>query len=119
MLDPVERCRLIPGQPRNTDPLVTAADPVSLTVGELAERTWQGVHGSREAAPLHIVGVRAGETMHEVLVGPGEQLGEERLQGATTITAGPPLDGLADAVGALESLATLQARREHWLRLLV
>jgi nucleoside-diphosphate-sugar epimerase/sugar phosphate isomerase/epimerase len=100
-------------------PLVTAADPVSLTVGELAERTWQGVHGSREAAPLHIVGVRAGETMHEVLVGPGEQLGEERLQGATTITAGPPLDGLADAVGALESLATLQARREHWLRLLV
>src|SRR5205814_2053500 len=79
-------------------PLVTAADPVSLTVGELAERTWQGVHGSREAAPLHIVGVRAGETMHEVLVGPGEQRGEERLQGATTISAGPPLDGPADRV---------------------
>src|SRR4051812_14027843 len=99
--------------------LLTAADPVSLTVGELAERTWRGVHGPREVAPLHIVGVRAGETMHEVLVGPNETLGGEQLQGAATITAAPVLDGLADTVSALETLGTLQARREHWLRLLV
>src|SRR3954454_3526210 len=100
-------------------PLVTAADPVSLTVGELAERIWSGVHGTGEVAPLHIVGVRAGETMHEVLVGPGEALEAERLQGAATITAGPPVDGLADAVAGLDALHGLEMRREHWLRLLV
>src|SRR3954451_13073485 len=100
-------------------PLVTAADPVSLTVGELAERTWSGVHGPGEVAPLHIVGVRAGETMHEVLVGAGETLQAERFQGAATIASAPPLDGLTDAVGALDTLGSLQARRDHWLRLLV
>src|SRR5436309_11276333 len=84
--------------------LVTAADPVSLTVGELAERTWSGVHGSGEVAPLHIVGVRAGETMHEVLVGPGEQREGERLQGAATIATAPPEDGLARAVAGLDAL---------------
>jgi UDP-glucose 4-epimerase len=100
-------------------PLVTAADPVSLTVGELAERTWSGVHGPGEVAPLHIVGVRAGETMHEVLVGPGEELEGERLQGAATIAGGPPADGLADAVTALDALDGLDRRRERWLALLV
>src|SRR3954471_4489960 len=99
--------------------LTTAADPVSLTVGELAERTWSGVHGPGDVAPLPIVGVRAGETMHEVLVGPHEELGAERLQGSATITAAPVLDGLTEAVGALDALGTLQSRREHWLRLLV
>src|SRR4051794_39593121 len=99
--------------------LATAADPASLTVGELAERTWTGVHGPGEVAPLHLVGVRAGETMHEVLVGPGEELQPERFQGAATIAAAPPLDGLTDAVGALDTLGSLQARRDHWLRLLV
>jgi nucleoside-diphosphate-sugar epimerase/sugar phosphate isomerase/epimerase len=98
--------------------LATAADPVSLTVGELGERVWSGVHGTSEGAPIHLVGVRAGETMREVLVGPGEALGGERFQGAADITGGAGLDGLADAVGALDALASLQARREHWLELL-
>src|SRR5213079_139341 len=100
-------------------PLVTAADPVSLTVGELAERTWSGVHGPREVAPLHIVGVRAGETMREVLVGPGEELRPERLQGTAPITGGAPADGLADAVATLDALQGLESRRGHWLELLV
>src|SRR3954470_20637905 len=99
-------------------PLVTAADPVSLTVGELAERTWSGVHGPGELAPLHIVGVRAGETMREVLVGPGEDLQPERLQGAAPITGGAPADGLADAVAALDALQGLESRRGRWLELL-
>jgi nucleoside-diphosphate-sugar epimerase/sugar phosphate isomerase/epimerase len=99
-------------------PLVTAADPVSLTVGELAERTWSGVHGPGEVAPLHIVGVRAGETMREVLVGPGEDLHAERLQGAAPIAGGAPVDGLADAVAALDALQGLESRRGHWLELL-
>jgi len=98
--------------------LATAAEPVSLTVGELGERVWRGVHGTTAAAPLHLVGVRAGETMREVLVGPGEQLGSERLQGAAPITGVGSLDGLADVVGALDALASLHARREHWLELL-
>jgi nucleoside-diphosphate-sugar epimerase/sugar phosphate isomerase/epimerase len=98
--------------------LATAAEPVSLTVGELGERVWRGVHGSSEGAPIHLVGVRAGETMREVLVGAGEALGAERFQGAAEITGPAALDGLADAVGALDALASLQARREHWLELL-
>src|SRR5436309_974835 len=100
-------------------PLVTAAEPVSLTVGELAERTWRGVHGPGAVAPLHIVGVRAGETMHEVLVGPGEGLQPERYQGAAPIAGAPPSDGLADAVAALDGLHSVETRRAHWLRLLV
>src|SRR3954452_3415601 len=99
-------------------PLVTAADPVSLTVGELAERTWSGVHGPGEVPPLHSVGVRAGETMREVLVGPAEELQPERLQGAAPITGGAPVDGLADAVAALDALQGLESRRGHWLELL-
>jgi hypothetical protein len=91
---------------------------VSLTVGELGERTWQGVHGPTAVAPLHLVGVRAGETMREVLAGPGEHGERERLQGAAPITGGAPLDGVADAVGALDALQSLEARREHWLELL-
>lgn len=98
--------------------LVTAADPVSLTVGELAERTWRGVHGPSDVAPLHLVGVRAGETMHEVLVAPAERLEGERHQGAAPITTGMPPDGVADAVAALDALAGLEARRAHWLELL-
>src|SRR4051795_1267339 len=98
--------------------LLTAADPVSLTVGELAERTWGGVHRGQEVAPVHLVGVRAGETMHEVLVAPGEQLGAERHQGAAPITGGAPPDGVADAVAALDALSGLEARRAQWLELL-
>jgi FlaA1/EpsC-like NDP-sugar epimerase len=98
--------------------VVTAADPVSLTVGELAERTWRGVHGRGAAAPLHIVGVRAGETMREVLIGPTETLEDERLQGAAPITGAPPADGVADAIAALDALRSLQERRAHWLELL-
>jgi nucleoside-diphosphate-sugar epimerase/sugar phosphate isomerase/epimerase len=98
--------------------LLTAADPVSLTVGELAERIWSGVHGAREVAPLHLVGVRAGETMHEVLVAPAERLEAERHQGAAPIAGGAPPDGVADAVAALDALAGLEARRAHWLELL-
>ena len=97
---------------------MTAADPVSLTVGELAERTWRGVHGPGEVAPLHIVGVRAGETMREVLIGPAERLEGERLQGAAPIAGVPPADGLADAVAALDALHGLETRRAHWLELL-
>src|SRR3954463_3448499 len=98
--------------------LLTAADPVSLTVGELAERIWQGVHGPHEVAPLHLVGVRAGETMHEVLVAPAERLEGERHQGAAPISGGAPPDGVADAVAALDALSGLEARRAQWLELL-
>src|SRR4051794_22886144 len=98
--------------------LATAADPVSLTVGELAERIWGGVHGAHEVAPLHLVGVRAGETMHEVLVADAERLQGERHQGAAPIAGGAPPDGVADTVAALDALSGLEARRAHWLELL-
>src|SRR4051794_8924969 len=98
--------------------LATAADPVSMTVGEVGERIWSSVHGTSEPAPLHLVGVRAGETMREILIGAGETLGAEAFQGAAEITGAASPDGLADVVGALDALASLQARRAHWLELL-
>jgi FlaA1/EpsC-like NDP-sugar epimerase len=64
-----------------------------LTVGELAERIWQYA-GRGEAPELDVVGIRRGETLNEVLTGPGEEISEERHHGIAVIggelsTAGP------------------------------
>ena len=67
-------------------PLATAHDPVVLTVGELAERIW--TPGGREGEPdIDLIGIRRGETTSEVLIGPGEELGDERHQGIAAIAA--------------------------------
>src|SRR5919198_1706634 len=51
-----------------------ADDPVTLTVGELASRIWRLC--GREGEPeLDVIGIRRGETLGEVLIGPGEELG--------------------------------------------
>ena len=73
--------------------LAGPADPAMLTVGDLAERIWRAA--GREGDPdIHLVGIRRGETLSEVLTAPGEELGEEAFQGIAPIhgeisTAGP------------------------------
>jgi len=55
-----------------------------MTVGELAERIWRGA--GREGKPdLDEIGIREGETMREVLTGPGEEVGAEAHQGIAPI----------------------------------
>ena len=61
-------------------PLATASDPVVLTVGELAQRIWRQA-GQDGEPDMDVIGIRPGETQSEVLIGPGEELGEERHQG--------------------------------------
>jgi len=97
--------------------LVTAADPVELPIGLLAERIWQQA-GPAGEPDLHIAGVRPGETMSEVLVGPGEQPGPERWQGAAVIAGEAPTEAAAAVVGEVEASATAEERREAWLRAL-
>jgi len=66
--------------------LAAPADPVTLTVGELASRIWR--QAGREGEPeVALLGIRRGETMTEVLTGPGERLGRERYQGIAPIRA--------------------------------
>jgi FlaA1/EpsC-like NDP-sugar epimerase len=106
--------------------LLTAADPAMLTVGELAARIWRGAGGGAEP-DFHVMGVRPGETMDEVLVGAGERLGGEVWSGVAEIEAAAAAeDGLwrADAasVAALveeaERHAAAEERRAVWLRAL-
>jgi O-antigen biosynthesis protein WbqV len=106
--------------------LVTAAEPAMLTVGELAARIWRGSGGGAEP-DFHVMGVRPGETMDEVLVGAGERLGGESWSGVAEIVAA---DGAADGTWRTDpaSLAALveeaerhaagEERRAVWLRAL-
>jgi FlaA1/EpsC-like NDP-sugar epimerase len=64
--------------------LATAAEPVELTVGELADRIWTQAAGAG-APEVDLLGVRPGETMREVLTGDGETLGPMRHQGIVEI----------------------------------
>jgi FlaA1/EpsC-like NDP-sugar epimerase len=96
--------------------LVTAADPANMTVGELAARIWRAAGAPGDAA-IDEVGVRAGETMNEVLVGGGETLAPEVYQGAAPIAAaaaGPLAAAARDAAEA----ETPEERRAVWLEAL-
>jgi nucleoside-diphosphate-sugar epimerase len=94
--------------------LLTAADATVLTVGELAERIWRGA-GPDGPLDVDVIGVRAGETMSEILVGPDEELGGEVLPGAAPITGGPPPADAEALVEAVEALDGAEARRAAWL----
>ncbi|MDQ3865337.1 MAG: polysaccharide biosynthesis protein [Actinomycetota bacterium] len=94
--------------------LACAAEPVTLTVGELAERIWRlaGGHGEPE---IELVGIRAGETMSEVLVGGGESIAEERFQGIAPIAGHIPTAGPAWVLERLAERATREEARAVWL----
>jgi O-antigen biosynthesis protein WbqV len=102
--------------------LLTAANPATLTVGELASRVWRGAGGGAEPE-LHVMGVRPGETMDEVLIGPSEQLGEEGWSGTVPIAADRNAGefgtaALAAIVEDVERCADAHERRDLWLRAL-
>jgi FlaA1/EpsC-like NDP-sugar epimerase len=97
--------------------LATAADPVTLTVGELAERLWRR-SGRRGPPALDVVGIRPGETMSEVLVGPAETLAGERFQGIATIEGEIPTAGPAWVLERLPERGTREESRAVWLEAL-
>jgi nucleoside-diphosphate-sugar epimerase/sugar phosphate isomerase/epimerase len=95
--------------------LAAPADPVTLTVGELASRIWRqaGCPGEPE---LDLLGTRRGETMNEVLIRPGEELDGEPYQGIAPIRAEIPTAGAAWVVERLtEAGDRAGAARTVWL----
>jgi nucleoside-diphosphate-sugar epimerase len=98
--------------------LAAPADPVTMTVGELAARIWRqcGRPGEPE---ISSIGIRPGETMSEILVGPGEELAEETHQGIVPIRGEPEL---STAAWVAERLRGRGAQRDHandlWLEAL-
>jgi FlaA1/EpsC-like NDP-sugar epimerase len=94
--------------------LASPSAPVTLTVGELAERIWR-VAG-RDGSPwLDVVGIRPGETLSEVLTGPGEELGAERHQGIAPILGEIPTSGPAWVLERLPKRGTREDARAVWL----
>jgi nucleoside-diphosphate-sugar epimerase/sugar phosphate isomerase/epimerase len=68
--------------------LAAPANPVALTVGELASRIWR-VCGREGEPEITAIGIRGGETLTEVLTGPGEELVDAAHQGIAAIRGGP------------------------------
>jgi nucleoside-diphosphate-sugar epimerase/sugar phosphate isomerase/epimerase len=94
--------------------LAGPADPVVLTVGELAGQIWQ--RAGRPGLPeLDLVGIRPGETLSEVLTGPEEELGEERHQGIAAIVGDIPTAAPAWVVERLPERGTREDSRPVWL----
>jgi nucleoside-diphosphate-sugar epimerase len=94
--------------------LTVPADPVELSVGQLAERIWTGA-GRAGTPDLDLVGIRRGETLRETLTGPGERLGTSRHQGITTIESEIPTAGPAWVAERLPGRSSREQARAVWL----
>ncbi len=94
--------------------LAAPSDAVVLTVGELAQRIWREGGGEGEAE-IELLGIRPGETLSEVLVGPHEELGEARFQGIAPIVAEIPAAAPAWVVERLPPRGTREETRAVWL----
>jgi nucleoside-diphosphate-sugar epimerase/sugar phosphate isomerase/epimerase len=93
--------------------LATPAGAPELTVGELATRIWRGA-GLAGEPNVDLLGIRRGETMGEVLVGAGEQLGTELYPGIVSIESDvstAAASWVAERIGADSSR---EAAREVW-----
>jgi FlaA1/EpsC-like NDP-sugar epimerase len=94
--------------------LAGPAEPVQLTVGELADRIWR--QAGRPGKPsLDLVGIRRGETLSEVLTGPGELLGTERAQGIASIESEIPTAAPAWVAERLPDGGSREQARAVWL----
>ena len=94
--------------------LATAHDPVVLTVGELAKRIWT-LTGNAGEPDMEIIGMRAGETTSEVLVGPGEEMGHERHQGIAEIVGEIPTAAPAWVLERLPERGPREEARAVWM----
>jgi nucleoside-diphosphate-sugar epimerase/sugar phosphate isomerase/epimerase len=94
--------------------LAAPADPAMLTVGEIAARIWTQAGGGGRAE-LDLVGIRRGETMNEVLTGPGEELSGEPHHGISVIQGEIPTAGAAWVVERLPERASRETARAVWL----
>jgi FlaA1/EpsC-like NDP-sugar epimerase len=93
--------------------LATPAGAPEFTVGELARRIWRSA-GLEGEPHVDLLGIRRGETMEEVLVGPGEQLGIELHPGIVEIESDvstAAASWVAERIGAETSR---EAAREIW-----
>ncbi len=95
-------------------PLCSPHDPVMLTVGGLAERIWR-LAGPGGETEIELLGIRRGETLSEVLTGPGEALGEERHQGICAIEGEIPTAGVAWVIERLPARGSREEARAIWL----
>jgi nucleoside-diphosphate-sugar epimerase/sugar phosphate isomerase/epimerase len=94
--------------------LAGPAGTTTLTVGELAERIWRQAGG--EGTPhMDVVGIRRGETLSEVLTGPGENLGAESHQGIAPITGAMTTAGAAWVAERLPRHGRSPESRAVWL----
>jgi FlaA1/EpsC-like NDP-sugar epimerase len=94
--------------------LAVPADPATLTVGELAKAIWSAA-GQAGEPEFDLIGIRAGETVNEVLVGPGERTGPESHQGIAPIEAEVPIAGPAWVAERLPERGALDDVRAVWL----
>ena len=94
--------------------LATASDPTVLTVGELAGRIWR-LAGRKGEPVLDVLGIRPGETLSEVLIGPGRTLGQERHQGIAPIDGPLPTAAPAWVVERLPDRGAREEARAVWL----
>ncbi|MEK6277890.1 MAG: polysaccharide biosynthesis protein [Actinomycetota bacterium] len=86
----------------------------TMTVGELAERIWR--FAGREGKPaLDEIGIREGETMREVLTGPGEEVGAEAHQGIAPIQGDEVTQSAAWVAERLPQGAGREEARAIWL----
>jgi nucleoside-diphosphate-sugar epimerase len=95
-------------------PLCSPHDPEMLTVGELAERIWR-LAGPGGETEIELLGIRRGETLSDVLTGPGEALGEERHQGICAIEGEIPTAGAAWVIERLPARGSREEARAIWL----
>jgi nucleoside-diphosphate-sugar epimerase/sugar phosphate isomerase/epimerase len=94
--------------------LAGPADPPLLSVGGLAERIWRAA-GRPGAPEIDLLGIRRGETLTEMLTGPGEALLEERHQGIAPIAAELSTAGAAWVAERLPAGGSREATRAVWL----
>jgi nucleoside-diphosphate-sugar epimerase len=94
--------------------LAGPTDPAMLTVGDLAARIWTQA-GATGEIELDLMGVRRGETMTEVLTGPGEEMADERFQGIREIRGEEAFESAAWAAERVKEDATHERARATWL----
>ena len=85
-----------------------------LTVGELAKRIWT-LAGNEGEPEMDVIGIRPGETTSEVLIGPGEELGDEQHQGIAEILGEIPTAAPAWVLERLPARGPREDARAVWM----